>query len=470
FSGALPPSVSSSTGGRLFTPRGLSDSTWQTSTSAMAIANMNTELPAGKPTAILPVANADATRTGGLLSRTGMFPKVIAQTPAASNTAALPGTIGTQPAAIPGFNQPTAAFPTFTAAQSALLPSVAGQSPTETAALPIDVQQGSSLRNTSGSLKVPTHGQASSKTMKLTGPAKVVQVPVVGQPGRYVTGLLPVVSQPLSEDEKFDTAKGKPKKIWPKVLMTFLVLLIIAGSGLSFWYVRTRMPQHTSITATQPAGTPNPMATATAQAQATVDANQILVDPLAQNIHNLPIGPNEFFKGGAYHILNTQGNAVAVVLPVSSGQSFDFPNAYTLSMSEVKGDDTSNNNSFGMIIRFSQQKKNGKMVTTFYSFEVVNVAGGEYRFYKYDDSKGSPDKDWTQLWKKPFGGEYHQGKGPKKLNTIRIYQKGTNFTFTVNGKVVGTTHDGSFKSGTMGMLVNLKGTEVAFTNMLITHN
>ncbi|MFL5628839.1 MAG: serine/threonine-protein kinase, partial [Ktedonobacteraceae bacterium] len=82
FSGALPPSVSSSTAGRLLTPRGLSDSTWQTTTGSMAIANMNTELPVAKPTAILPVAKADTTRPGGLLSRTGMFPKVIPQTPA----------------------------------------------------------------------------------------------------------------------------------------------------------------------------------------------------------------------------------------------------------------------------------------------------------------------------------------------------------------------------------------------------
>ena len=467
----------SSTAARLYTPRNLFDPAWQAGTTGtMPTANMYADL-APKPTGNHPVVNAEATRTGGLLSRTGMFPKVAPQTAAMANMGALPGTTGTQPAVSPGLNQPTAAFPPLTGAQSALLPPAIGQLPTGTgapgAAAPVDFQQDSYSRNTSGALKILNGGQTNTNTMKLTGPVKVVQMPVAGQPGRYVTGLLPVVSQPQAEDEKADTARRKPAKIWQKVVLALLVLLVIAGSGLSFWYIRTRMPQSTRISATQPVSTPNPAATATALAQATVTANQVLVDPLAQNIHNLPIGTNEFFKDGTYHILNTQGNAVAVVLPTSGpsfGQAFNFPNAYTLSMWEVKGNDSSNNNSFGMILRFSQQKKNGKMVTTFYSFEVVNVAGGEYRFYKYDDSQGSPDKDWNQLWKKPFGKEFHQGQGPKKVNTIRIYQNGTNFTFTVNGKVIGTTHDSSFKSGTMGMLVNLKGTEVAFSNMLITHN
>jgi serine/threonine protein kinase len=476
----------SSTAARLYTPRNLFDPAWQAGTTGtMPTANMYADL-APKPTGILPVANAEATRPGGLLSRTGMFPKVTPQTAASPGlnqpTAAFPPLTGAQSPLyqkdlLGRDTNPTGTLPTFTGAQSALLPPATGQLPTGTGALraaaPVDFQQDSYLRNTSGALKIPNGGQTNTNTMKLTGPVKVVQMPVAGQPGRYVTGLLPVVSQPLAEDEKADTAKRKPAKIWQKVVLALLVLLVIAGSGLSFWYIRTRMPQSTRISATQPVSTPNPAATATALAQATVTANQVLVDPLAQNIHNLPIGTNEFFKDGTYHILNTQGNAVAVVLPTSGpsfGQAFNFPNAYTLSMWEVKGNDSSNNNSFGMILRFSQQKKNGKMVTTFYSFEVVNVAGGEYRFYKYDDSQGSPDKDWNQLWKKPFGKEFHQGQGPKKVNTIRIYQNGTNFTFTVNGKVIGTTHDSSFKSGTMGMLVNLKGTEVAFSNMLITHN
>jgi hypothetical protein len=320
---------------------------------------------------------------------------------------------------------------------------------------------------------VPNGEQGTGGTMKLTGPVKVVQMPVAGQPGRFITGLLPVVPQTQEAEET--VAKGK--RSWKKTVLTTalaaLAFLLIVGTGGFFWYSHLHQAQTGKNAATGISATPNVMATATAQVQATVSANQILSDPLSQNIHNLPTGKNEFFSGGAYHIVNTEGNAVAVVLPQ---QNFTVPNAYTLTMWEVKGDDTSNNNSFGMIIRFSQQNKGGKTFTTFYSFEVLNTKGGsgggsgDYRFYKYDDSQGSPAKFWAQLWAQPFGSEYHQGQGSGKTNTFRIYQNGSTFNFTVNGKMVKTFHDSSLKSGSLGMLVNLKGTEVAFMNMLITRN
>ncbi|HXX79430.1 MAG TPA: hypothetical protein VEI53_13115, partial [Ktedonobacteraceae bacterium] len=77
---------------------------------------------------------------------------------------------------------------------------------------------------------------------------------------------------------------------------------------------------------------------------------------------------------------------------------------------------------------------------------------------------------WTQLWSQVFGHEFHQGQGKAGINMIRIFANGNTFTFTINGKTVGSVKDGSFASGTVGMLVNLKGTEVAFSNMLITNN
>jgi hypothetical protein len=35
---------------------------------------------------------------------------------------------------------------------------------------------------------------------------------------------------------------------------------------------------------------------------------------------------------------------------------------------------------------------------------------------------------------------------------------------------VKTAQDGALKSGTVGMIVNLNGTEVAFKDLLLTHN
>jgi hypothetical protein len=475
------PSMGTSTSARLFAPRGLFDPVWkQGATGTMA------NVSGGKPTGVLPAANAEPARSTGLLSRTGMFPAVAAT--------------GHMPAA-PGNNVPpaiaTGVYPEFTGAQQPLTPpgmgtmpmqnkaqpspiilggtgkfsAAAGAMPFATgaqpAAIPTGLMQVSPVLNTSGSLAVPGGDQGAGNTIKLTGPVKVVQVPVAGQPGRFVTGLLPVVPQTQEPEETVGKKKRGRKQTMLAIVLATLVLLVIAGTGASFWFVHLRQSQTVNKTGTVITATPNVIATATAQLKATVEASQILSDPLSQNIHNLPTGKNEFFSGGAYHIINTEGNAVAVVLPQ---QNFTVPNAYTLTMWEVKGDNTSNNNSFGMIIRFSQQTKGGKTFTTFYSFEVLNTKGGDYRFYKYDDNQSSPDKYWTQLWSQPFGSEFHLGQGSGNSNTIRIYQNGSTFSFTINGKLVKTFKDNSLKSGSLGMLVNLKGTEVAFMNMLITRN
>ena len=139
-------------------------------------------------------------------------------------------------------------------------------------------------------------------------------------------------------------------------------------------------------------------------------------------------------------------------------------------MEEIKGDDTSVNNQFGMIFRATIQNTGGKTFTTFYSLEVLNKTGGEYQFWKYDNSQRSGAIFWKKLASHHFGNEFHIGHGPKSINTFKLIANGKNFTLVVNGKKAWTFQDGSFASGGIGMLVNLKGTEVAFSNLLLTHN
>src|SRR3989442_12634392 len=76
---------------------------------------------------------------------------------------------------------PTGSLPTVTGAQPAF------PSPGQTSPL---------VKTTTGALGMPNYEQGTANTIKLTGPVKVVQIPIAGQPGRYVTGLLPVPQQP----------------------------------------------------------------------------------------------------------------------------------------------------------------------------------------------------------------------------------------------------------------------------------
>ena len=312
----------------------------------------------------LPVPRAGG---GGLLSRTGKFPQIGTGLLAAVES----------PTAIPA----TDAFP-----RSGMVSPLGTR--TLTGALPASAQTGN------------------PNTVKLTGPVKVVQVPVAGQPGHFVTGLLPMLPQTADEQAK----KKKATKPWVKftalVVAIILILAAVAGTVLFM-----RSHPHLATISTQPkvSSTPNVNATAVARAAAATQANIILNDHLDRNINNWLTTPANVyaFKDGAYHITDRGNNGRATVL--QSG-NFTGQLAYSLTMQEVNGNDTSPVNSFGMIFRFNQQTKGNATTTTFYSFEVVNTNGGEYQFWKYDDTKGT-NNAWTEIWHGKFGNEFHQGHG-----------------------------------------------------------
>jgi len=328
--------------------------------------------------------------------------------------------------------------------------------------------------NTTGALTIPGEMGANG-TMKLTGAVKIVQMPVAGQPGRYVTGLLPVSPGTEKPEEPSNKPTNDPstpqrvhmlKKFWAPLLA---FLIILASSGI-FWYF------HTSPTSRSKSGIvtenlkPDWHAIAAAQATATANANYILTDSLQQNIHNWPVAAHgnktNIFKDSAYHIADNDATQSApALLP---DVMLSRPLVYSLTMEEIKGDDTSINNSFGMIIFLNTHVNNGKTVITFYSFEAVNNKGGMYQFLKYDSSKGQ--SPYTTIWQHNFGSEFHQGQGADKSNTFKVTVDGKYFNFWVNGKKVGSTQDHSISGGQIGMLVNLKGTEVAFSNLQLTYH
>ncbi len=440
-----------------------------------AFLSMTNEQDTGMGTDALPIAKAP-TRSSGLLSRTGKFPGIGNSTgrlPAASASNLNPATPGDELSSASGmqtvmhprgFNEMSPSVNATTGTEKPA--SSTGVQPT---ILPQGLSQMSpSLKPTTGALNVPDLAQTSPGTIKLTGPAKVVQVPVAGQPGQYITGLLPV--QPDLQSPA--PTKTDFKKL-QKIALAVAMAIVLLGGTAGIWLLRTHFNQRSPASKTSPGvmTTPDLRATMAARATATAQANIILSDSLNQNIHNWPTGISStkmyVFKDGAYHITNLGNEGLAVILQETLPSG---PIAYTLTMREIKGDDTSINNSFGMILRYSQQSKGNQLISTFYSFEVVNTPGGEYRFYKYNNRQGSATNPWTEIWHQAYGHEFHDGHTPKSINTFRVFANGTTFTFTVNGKVVGSARDSSYNGGTAGMLVNLNGTEVAFSNMLITHH
>jgi serine/threonine protein kinase len=461
--GAFLPSSITGTG--LYTPHGLFDPMWRTG----IMPAFNSEQTSNQSSPVLPTTIASTSSDTADESRGRPLAPIRPSNAASAATASR--SVGTQGEGSPLHTAPLPPLQRYGGPsrqtgedEQILFPMPAVNSITPLQGTPMFPVEST---DSTGELAAP------GTIIKLTGPAKIVNVPVAGQPGRYITGLLPVNSstqQELKEPPAGIGAKGWLQK-GLKVIGLVMVALLVFATAI-FWFVHMHSSSSSIHKATVVVRTPDVGATMTAQAAATINANIILSDPLSQNIHNWPIASSGSmvyaFKDGAYHITDndkTRG-APAILAGLQLNGSF----AYTLTMEEIKGDDTSVNNEFGMIIRASIQNKNGKVVTTFYSFEVLNKPGGEYQFWKYDDSRGSSVNPWKELGHHPFGKEFHQGHGPKSINTFKIVAKGKNFTLIVNGKQVWAVQDSSFASGGVGMLVNLKGTEVAFSNLLLTHS
>jgi hypothetical protein len=316
-------------------------------------------------------------------------------------------------------------------------------------------------------------------TMKLTQSVKVIKVPVAGQPGQYMTGLLPVLSQPLDsasaaprvEEEVDDPSfKGKIKRNMMAIVLVSAAILLIAATS-TFWIIGARSRMQNAQLA---AGMSATDLTATAVAQATAgaqSANIILADSLSTNNHNWPVAAKGAqlyqFKDGAYHIANND-NSQHSAFALLPDETFSSPFVYSLTMQEAKGDDGTFDNQFGMVFHYSSPKKGH---STFYFFGVANAKdNGEYIFAKYDDGFGADVTPWSTLWHQKLGKEYHLGHGAKFTNTLKVAVNGKNFTLYVNGKKLASAQDTSFSNGQIGMLVNLKGTEIAFSNLMLTKN
>jgi serine/threonine protein kinase len=331
-----------------------------------------------------------------------------------------------------------------------------------------------------GDVAVP----GANNTVKLTQSMRLVHVPIAGQPGRYLTGLLPMPAQgaaaqnpitpsaglPQENTSTTDDQKGTLKQHSKLVILVAIVLLVVFGSS-TFWLLQPRQPQATDTQNNGAAAPSSSMGTAVLQATATAQANMILTDPLTQNVHDWHItsgGPQTYvFKNGAYHIANNDVHAAIALLP-DEVPPMTF--AYTLTLAELKGDNTSINNQFGMILRYNTTHRNGRFASTFYCFDVARFnPGGEYQFWKYDDSFGPDVNPWTKLWVSPIGKEYHGGYGQTKRNTFKIIVGTGKFSFVANGKSLGIARDDSLTTGQIGMLVNLKGTEVAFSNLVLSN-
>ncbi|MBO0780692.1 MAG: protein kinase, partial [Ktedonobacteraceae bacterium] len=352
-----------------------------------------------------------------------------------------------------------------------------GNQDAQTGAFPLPGQTGM-LPTTSDTraLMVPSSydGQGATTSMKLVQPVKVVQIPVAGEPGRFMTGFMPAV--PLAAPPANPSAPEEqgPQNAFQKHLKILIVvaavLLVLFGSG-AFALTHFLSQQGTADQNNGSQTTLNATATSMARATATSQANTILSDPLTDNISNWPVdhrnGVGYAFKSGSYHLFVDDHEEDNSALAIYPNQTFGKQLGYTVTLWEIKGNNGDEFNWYGIFFRYSEKKKDGKTYQVFYALQIT-PSDKKYWFKKYDGS--ATDNQWESIQGWPFGKEYHSGLGPKFKNTVKVSMNGDRFTFTVNGKQIGTAKNGALPSGSIGMVVNHKGTEVAFSNMILTYN
>jgi hypothetical protein len=261
---------------------------------------------------------------------------------------------------------------------------------------------------------------------------------------------------------KIITEKRQPNKFVRLLEVCAAILVVVAlvvGTATLIGNVHQQQTPGLSYTGNNVAPTPTQ----------TLAATILFSDPLNMNIHNWPTissGPRQYiFKDNAYHLINAGTNSV-----VATCQQ-NFPEttlSYQITMEEITGDDASVTNAFGIVFNYNEKTVKGEKEESFYAFEIFNNGSdSQYGFYKYDNRVSYP---WQLIRSLKIGNEFHGGHGAHAMNVVKVTKNANLFTFYVNGHQVGTAKDGSLKPGSVGMLVNLKGTEVAFSNMLITRS
>jgi serine/threonine protein kinase len=455
LSGSTATSLSAVRKGGLFDPR------WQAAGPTTAMDSTQAQFPTATAQAPLsPVNEVESRPAGtGLLSKTGLFPRIGESTGAmqvVANTDAAPtgffatGQMTTTNPRQPAFGQ-AAGFAADTGAQPLGTQSPFFTNSTGTLQQPFPtnaIQQLSpSTQSTTTAMSLLNAEQNSNNTIKITG--------------QYVTGLLPVQQQQEAANLIAEQPAKRTSTLQKIILALILVVFLVGGTIGGVMLLRSRNNSPSAASNVPGTAGASPSA-ASVQATQTAQANILFDDPLTQNIHNFASDAQHFFKDNAYHIVDTTDNGAAMVVQ----QTFNYPSlAYQVTMEEIKGDESTTANTFGVLLNYNADKKN----ETFYSFEILNEGtNSQYAFYKYDKSKSYP---WIQIGKSmKTGKEFHGGHGPKAVNTVKVVENNGAFTFYVNGQKVGTAKDTSLKPGSVGLLVNQKGTEVAFSDMLVTRN
>jgi hypothetical protein len=213
--------------------------------------------------------------------------------------------------------------------------------------------------------------------------------------------------------------------------LAVVVVLLLGGLGVILLTSNSHNQPGTTgvgVTATT-ALTPSPTPTPT----------PLFQDPLTSNANGWSNDSNCFFQGGAYHI---KDGFICYAPADSVGDA-----AISVDVKQLSGPLL---NPYGLVFRRTS-------TGNYYEFDIDG--NGKWAFFRTVNNTGTRLVDYTA--------NAAIKKGLNATNTLMVQEKGSHFTFFVNGTQVGNSDDPTFPSGISG-LEAYDSIEVAFNNFLIT--
>ena len=193
----------------------------------------------------------------------------------------------------------------------------------------------------------------------------------------------------------------------------------------------------------------------------------LFADPLTRASHSpwWPTVPATVysFTRDAYVIT---GASLEGTFAVLAAPLWESPITYSITARASSG--SASATFFGILLRCSSLDEEGSPQAC-YSFEVT--LAGAYRFYKYDaltfaQRQAGPSAEWSLLWQRPIGPEFHEAAG--SLNTLTVVEEQQAFIMLINGKRVGQVGDASYHGGMVGIIVGGPGAIVAFSRLSVS--
>jgi serine/threonine protein kinase len=281
-------------------------------------------------------------------------------------------------------------------------------------------------------------------------PAEPISTPSVKKVRLASSGAASVKSEPeplligLKPTVRVKPVLKRPARGSRFVVISALLSIFLVGVLIAAGFVSTHLISgHASATVPTPLskGT-KPLGTNTSAA---------LTDQLV-NTDDWPVSSTFFYSNQQYHIRNTSQDNVALALYAEH----PYSNFYlTITMHEVQrirdGADY-----YGIVFRSTSDQLH------YYLFEIMTSGSGQYVFWRYDGQ-------WKTL---AAGPTPSLQTDPQKSNVVSIEAHNNTFKFTINQQSVGApftdTSTPNLASGAIGLYVEDKGAEVAFSHLFIS--